>query len=67
MEDQKDKQCRIIFYSQFSSYLPGVPLILSTTVIYSNGKAEFSPLLQCYTWSFRNHSMVEYFMVFGAQ
>jgi len=32
MEDQKDKQCRIIFYSQFSSYLPGVPLILSTTV-----------------------------------
>jgi len=32
MEDQKDKQCRIIFYRQFSSYLPGVPLILSTTV-----------------------------------
>jgi len=33
MEDQKDKQCRIIFYSQFSSYLPGVPLILTMTVL----------------------------------
>jgi len=33
MEDQKDKQCRIIFYSQFSSYLLGVPLILTMTVL----------------------------------
>jgi len=33
MEDQKDKQCRIIFYRQFSSYLPGVTLILTVTVI----------------------------------
>jgi len=29
MEDQKDKKCRIIFYSQFSSYLPGVKMNIS--------------------------------------
>jgi len=33
MKDQKDKRCRFISYSQFWSYLPGVPLILSMTVI----------------------------------
>jgi len=32
MKDQKEKQYRFIFYSQFGSYLPGVPLILSMAV-----------------------------------
>jgi len=30
MKDQKDKQCRFIFYSWVWSYLPGVPSILYT-------------------------------------
>jgi len=32
MKDQKDKQCRFIFYSKFSSYLPGMPSILTMSV-----------------------------------
>jgi len=27
MKDQTDKRCRFIFYSQFWSYLPAVPLL----------------------------------------
>jgi len=33
MKDQKDKQCRFIFYSQFWSYLPGVPLAFYLSLI----------------------------------
>jgi len=33
MKDQNDKQCRFnLFFSQFWSYLPGVPSILTMSV-----------------------------------
>jgi len=53
MKDQKDKQCRFIFYSQFGSYLPGVPLILTMSVLYilpptyTLSKTHNSALSQC--------------------
>jgi len=40
MKDQKDKRCRFIFYSHFWSYLPGVPLILSMSVVQVTGNVK---------------------------